>query len=851
MNENQTTVLKMPSIIDSHSETPARAANYGRPVASTPLRTPLNKNVDKKDENNASFESMKSPISTTAAADTPKIIVKKTINRPPLSKLTANPAAQHKPIVSRIAQKSTPNTDETEQQTIEKILAKRFNPRRREHEYLIKWENFTHEQNTWEPQSHLSTCAQLLETFEKQLARQKEQRAALAAKAAAAEAEAAQKAQQQQQPVAATHDADGLPVSPVRPGRSSKAKAMDQVKQWCADNEEEAQKKRKASDGEYDPNATDEDITLVGPPAKAVRRESPAVVQAIQRAGQTGVRIVPVNKPAAPVGIAPKVNGLNMKSPEKVEAVAQNVNITKQTGIIKKPGGVQIAIVKAGEAQIRVVQKGDATSSGVVRINAVSSAQQSLPPLASASTGSPAPVQFTRVVQRTATGTTVKTIPSTGSTIIRQTVAPRQPPTHNTKASIAARAPPPNVQTTIRNHPLPPTTNIKPATPQSRVQQQAQRTSISPQHTSKATITRITKPTPKPVTSQEDKLAALQRHGDLKITRKQLPQQQQTTTAKPQQKPIKQQTDDSGEYSHQDPFGVSHSDISLCPITGKVLGNQNHEQIDIKVNTLKMEQQQEHLQQQQLQQEGAGLMTVDDGSGAGEIQQMMVNEDGSPILVTGEDGTVYQVAGKNEQGQTILIAQGSDGEQQCVYVTSEETEDPAGILGGDMQDASAALLSLDQHHHTEQQVQQQHQEFVIKGEDGSQQSVDATQPLAIATDSDSQDGQITAEVVQADLPSPGNYLYFFKQTLIFSILNYFFFFVCNHPRRHPTRRPPAARRKFHDDRSVRRTIPSAKSGFLKTKRRIFLVSSKLSHSIMQFAMRQFARSSFIYRYILI
>lgn len=32
---------------------------------------------------------------------------------------------------------------------------------------------------------------------------------------------------------------------------------------------------------------------------------------------------------------------------------------------------------------------------------------------------------------------------------------------------------------------------------------------------------------------------------------------------------------------------------------------------------------------------------------------------------------------------------------------------------------------------------------------------DATQPLAIATEADAQEGQITAEVVQADLPSPG------------------------------------------------------------------------------------------------
>lgn len=67
-------------------------------------------------------------------------------------------------------------------------MAKRFNPRRRMHEYLVKWENRTLEQNTWEPASHLENVPHLLETFEKQLARQKETRAALQAKQQAAAA---------------------------------------------------------------------------------------------------------------------------------------------------------------------------------------------------------------------------------------------------------------------------------------------------------------------------------------------------------------------------------------------------------------------------------------------------------------------------------------------------------------------------------------------------------------------------------------------------------------------------------------------------------------------------------------
>lgn len=43
---------------------------------------------------------------------------------------------------------------------------------------------------------------------------------------------------------------------------------------------------------------------------------------------------------------------------------------------------------------------------------------------------------------------------------------------------------------------------------------------------------------------------------------------------------------------------------------------------------------------------------------------------------------------------------------------------------------------------------------IVLKEEGSG-GTDATQQLMISTDSDSQDGNITAELVQADMPSPG------------------------------------------------------------------------------------------------
>lgn len=53
----------------------------------------------------------------------------------------------------------------------------------------------------------------------------------------------------------------------------------------------------------------------------------------------------------------------------------------------------------------------------------------------------------------------------------------------------------------------------------------------------------------------------------------------------------------------------------------------------------------------------------------------LFNAEGTPIIVTGEDGTIYQVAGKNSEGQTILVTQGADGEQQFAYLTTSNEND--------------------------------------------------------------------------------------------------------------------------------------------------------------------------------
>lgn len=48
-----------------------------------------------------------------------------------------------------------------------------------------------------------------------------------------------------------------------------------------------------------------------------------------------------------------------------------------------------------------------------------------------------------------------------------------------------------------------------------------------------------------------------------------------------------------------------------------------------------------------------------DGAVSADLSSFTLADNENPIFITGDDGTVYQVAGQNEQGQTILLTQGN------------------------------------------------------------------------------------------------------------------------------------------------------------------------------------------------
>jgi len=200
---------------------------------------------------------------------------------------------------------------------------------------------------------------------------------------------------------------------------------------------------------------------------------------------------------------------------------------------------------------------------------------------------------------------------------------------------------------------------------------------------------------------------------------------------------------------------VNQHQAQLCPITGKLIGQEETQ--------LQMEQEQQQEQQrEQLEAAAQALLGSD--------QQVLTNEDGSALLVRGEDGTVYQVAGKNAEGQTILVTQGPDGEQQFAYVAAAEGEDQ-DVLSLDHAVAEAVQAGEQVESHgvaaatadgeqilvsmTEEELAQ-HQVLQQAEASAAGTGTPATAQIHITTsDSDGTEAQIPAEVVQADLPSPG------------------------------------------------------------------------------------------------
>jgi hypothetical protein len=66
--------------------------------------------------------------------------------------------------------------DDEDMYNVERILDKKFNAVLKKYQYLIKWEGYGDDQNTWEPVESLESCPAMLAKFERRYARREKRK---------------------------------------------------------------------------------------------------------------------------------------------------------------------------------------------------------------------------------------------------------------------------------------------------------------------------------------------------------------------------------------------------------------------------------------------------------------------------------------------------------------------------------------------------------------------------------------------------------------------------------------------------------------------------------------------------
>ncbi|KAF2903635.1 hypothetical protein ILUMI_02542 [Ignelater luminosus] len=250
----------------------------------------------------------------------------------------------------------TTKTDTTEETTIEKIISRRFNHKKKCMEYLIKWENMNENENTWEPKLHLEKCKSLVEEFDRLFVKPKTPKL--------------------QKRVDESHSEQSEAEELVgRPQRTSKQKALNQVKVWCGDITEgdEASGKRKSFSDDDDSSDSFEKKIKLEEETDSSEDEKPSVtIRRIVKASNS------VN------GVTKKTDGTLTSTPQRVLRVSQKqlpslssgvYIMSKTEGIIKLDSNTSPSASnpllrvgpKIGQTHIKVVKKDARSPSSIAK----------------------------------------------------------------------------------------------------------------------------------------------------------------------------------------------------------------------------------------------------------------------------------------------------------------------------------------------------------------------------------------------------------------------------------------------------------------------------------------------------
>ncbi|XP_012214552.2 uncharacterized protein Chro isoform X2 [Linepithema humile] len=282
--------------------------------------------------------------------------------------------------------------ESNEEYVVEKILAKRFNPKKICSEYLIKWEGYSHENNTWESAEAAAACQNMINEFERNLAKQKELRAAQQqANAKVAKGRPSLPAQKPAVKPEASKPGPSTAVQVGRPMRSSKSKAMDQVKQWCGsmkDEDSEILGKRRIDDSDSDSedegnsvakrsklvSGSDEDWTGESEEDGLMARRD-VIQRAFSRAQSNGSN-------RASASSSDLATSLGLQSPEGSKSTQPPVLVANAKGVVKVDpkqmpnlsSGVYVMSRKDGIIKLdsspsgKLAVKGSPTSQGVLMV---------------------------------------------------------------------------------------------------------------------------------------------------------------------------------------------------------------------------------------------------------------------------------------------------------------------------------------------------------------------------------------------------------------------------------------------------------------------------------------------------
>ncbi|XP_031370348.1 chromobox protein homolog 2 isoform X10 [Apis dorsata] len=683
-----------------------------------------------------------------------------------------------------------------EEYTVEKILAKRFNPKKRCSEYLLKWEGLGHEHNRWEPAENVATCKHLLEEFERNLAKQKELKAAQQqanAKAAGRGGNPAQKTiiKTEAKPGPSTAAQVG------RPMRSSKSKAMDQVKQWCgsmkdedndllgkrrmdyseSDSEDGGSSAAKRAKGDTGQRSADGRPLLPRPPLRAttptsvlgigstirtpVRAPAPRQVQSQQTRQVLQKRTTAVTtqsnsvSPGNVTQIRPKFTVLSPQPKQVVKSGTSPVQQAKQSP--KTPVGKPQSLLSPQQKLLMAKRKAQ-EAAGIVKPGgrgllaaARTTAGRGRGKLAETPATTPGNklkesklaegdglhMEFHEVGSEESSSEGEPELPPPEADTIA-TTEPDSPPRPFTLCPLTGRIIGPDgepVEQPAEPEPEPEPTGAPLSTIKTNTT-----TSESIDVTATTTTTELVLPSLDSLTEGGGIMRVEMSPGGTTGTIVQTSESAQinlTNVSVPA--PDLPCLDDTAPVT-------TPTTTTAPPLTEATSASESSITAGLTTATVTSTS-------------TIAIASTDVTKAEEKIsEERKVAEDTSNLVtITGEDGVVYQVAGQAEDGQTLLVTRDADGEQQCVYVTTEQQGDDGSVLTLDHAVAEAvAQLIPDQVNLASQ--------FYVK--EGGAEPTENPMVMSIMDNTNTADvtegqedgdghGQVVAQVVQAEEPTPG------------------------------------------------------------------------------------------------